>query len=1560
MNKCSADKKLFFLVFILLFAVAFFRINLYAEQYYWENPERLTTGDCRFPQAVSNENSYAIFWQEIDTKKSEVYLSAAVKKSNSDKLIMNRHFAGPFLYSGEVPDLYSAAINDRGKICVSVLSESNMVSVFSSDDGGLTFARTDFERQNLPVVAPRIYPLKSGEFILFASLGKDESFSMVSSKSRDGINWSNFSIFEPTRNFTNPFLPVLASTEKGDIVFFQAHFNSGTRLSYQLYSTFSKSNGASWTPAELVTDQSSLPQNSNEVYTSYHNQRPSILFKDSKLYIAWERTHYSSENSSIYFAEVDINTGKINSQVERLTSSGNASRPVLFSYKNIISLVWFDTRQGIESVWFSQKEGFLWNEVKLSSSNRAAVFSYPIVANQGRELSFVWQSNNTVYRLSSDTSVQMPQIFPLTYTAGKHSKNKNVRYRIELPEDSSGIAGYSWIWTKDKNENPPHSLMTLPKERFVNVIADEEAEYYFKVCAVDYAGNWSEPQTLSYYRDLTPPPKPKINLPQNDFYGFVNSNSFTLSWNFDEGNPEVTDDVAGYSWNLVRVENLEETFAVSSRHSLKAGEDSLLQKTAYLDEKYSYDTLPSKIAEPGKNVMQQKNDIQFFNYSNGIYVFAVRAIDEVGNAGEPAYAVLYMNKFEPFTQITSIKKDSDIFGNTNLTITGKGFSYDGVISDIYITKEKSSKPEIHLRRADGDFKIVSDSRISDIKLSSRIKEGRYFISLYHTDRGLYKSNIAFSIQDNGTVKIEKEYEYIPDWFGYTKIGIYNVQIAYVLFAFIMLFAFAGLLFSIKGISATVKDFNAVNLQIQALIKGETMPLQKKTRIAALNKKGGGLRLKLILFTVTLVLMVSLLVSVPLGFIMVKTQEHSLSKGLQDRVNVLLESLASGTKAYMPSENVLELSYLPGQSSALDEANYVSITGFKSNENDFANGSLDYVWASNDVHITGEHNLIIDTDSFRPGISRLTDKNILQITENCRLINDEAVKTASETGSNIAKLNAEGALLALNTDSASVERRNEIADITTQLTTRMTAILNDLSIKNSSSYPLYDSTKLSRENTEYLFYRPVLYRSGSSQNYVRAIVFISVSTKSLIEEIDAAQRTILISALAISLFAIAIGTICAVMLASIIVNPIRRLAKHVQMIGETTDKEKLAGKEIIIKSRDEIGQLGDTVNEMTRGLVKAAQDEHLLMDGKVVQQTFLPLHSDKNGNKQTTAELKDNLIECFGYYEGASGVSGDYFDYKKLDDRWYVIIKCDVSGHGVPAALLMTVVATLFRKHFENWSFKKNGTDLPALICTINDFIEGLGIKGKFATIILALVDTQTGDVFLCNAGDNIVHIYDSKEHKQKVLTLAETPAAGPLPTFMVEMKGGFKLEKTHLNKGDVLFLYTDGIEEATRKFRDSNFNVMKCQEPGLEEGAVHKNHKVGQDYEQMEPERVNAIIEAALNRRVYVLEKNHNPNPSERLEFDFTKCDGSVEDAIMALASVEKVFRFYKDPEVTPNDLVRVDKRIDAYLRKCFNMYDFYCSSKQEISEESSYLYYTSLREDEQLDDLTLVAVKQL
>ena len=81
-----------------------------------------------------------------------------------------------------------------------------------------------------------------------------------------------------------------------------------------------------------------------------------------------------------------------------------------------------------------------------------------------------------------------------------------------------------------------------------------------------------------------------------------------------------------------------------------------------------------------------------------------------------------------------------------------------------------------------------------------------------------------------------------------------------------------------------------------------------------------------------------------------------------------------------------------------------------------------------------------------------------------------------------------------------------------------------------------------------------------------------------------------------------------------------------------------------------------------------------------------------------------------YYKGAAGVSGDYFDFKKLDDRFYVFVKCDASGHAAPAGILVTIIATLYKKWFETWSFAKNGTKLEEFVYKANDFLESLKIK----------------------------------------------------------------------------------------------------------------------------------------------------------------------------------------------------------------------------------------------------------
>jgi len=1525
--------------------------GLRARDFYWENPVRITRTDSRFPRAATNGKSTYVFWQEVDTDVEKIWLTCQYLDP-SGVWITNSRFAGPFTYSGDVPDMYSAAVSPDGTVAVAALSDGNQISVFVSYDGGSTFSPTILSRQEKPLVAPRIYAAASGKFFLFTSLGEHEAFSMRMASSKNGRDWTAFSDFSPTAKMTNPFVPVLVTTAEGTVVVFQAQYINGNRISYQLYETFTENDGLSWSEPVLVTGEGTLSAADTHDFTAYHNQRPYLYTFKGTTYLSWERTYYNSENSHIWIARI-TKDGVVAGSAEELTSQGSANRAVLFSYGGMLSVVWFDTRHGAESVHLAQKDGYLWNETAVSSGQNPDLFAFPVVSGDGRKLSFIWQENSArknetprIVRLEPDTSVEKPFIAPLTFTAGARSTAQKVRFRVTFPPDSSGIAGFSWSWSRNEQDEPPEQYMNLPSEGTVSVSAASEGKWYFKARSVDYAGNWSESAEQTYYLDLTPPLPPSIIFPEQDDFGFLTSNTFNIRWQQDASD----DDVAGYTWNLQYLAPVDARTAETQRHPAALSSGEMQTIVSSLLAEHSGDT--NKADPPPQRLLGTVPATAYKNVRNGLYVFTVASVDTVGNIGKPAAVLCILNKYVPSTYVISVDKTTDMLGSVTLNCIGGGFTYDGTISRIYVDRDGKAPYDLTLERTDGAFKVLSDNRIAGIKIGNTLDEGTYRIGLLHPDRGLYMSGPLLRIEKNGTVKIEKEYEYIPQWTASEATSKFHVQMGTVLLWSVFALSLGGILLALYGLARTAQDTVMVRKEVRALITGDVMPQEKKMKTARLRQRGISLRLKLMAFTSFLVIMIILLVSIPLGFNMTRTQERTLAKGLEERVNVLLESLTTSAKAYMPTQNVLELSYLPDQKSALEEAEYATITGYPSGG---GNTNLTYVWATNDPEIEKK----IDSSRLVYGASQITDPTVASVAAECSALNGPAVKAAGDIAADIVQLNAEGVSLALKTDEKSVARREELAEITTQLTTKFNLAMKDLSVSGSGSYPRFNSDELDRNNTEYIFYRPVLYRQGSSQDYVRGIVLVKVSTVKLIDSVDAARRTIVYTAAVIALLANLIGAAGAFIVASIIVKPIRKLAAHVAVIGQTVDKTKLSGRDIEIKGHDEISKLGETVNEMTHGLVKAAQDEKLMMDGKVVQQTFLPLLTGGDGVKQTIARLEESNVQCFGYYEGASGVSGDYFDYKKLDSRWYVLIKCDASGHGVPAALIMTVVATLFRKYFENWTYEKNGTRIQLLVTQINDFIESLGIKGKFATIIICLFDTETGDVYMCNAGDNIVRIYDSAVHKQKMLTLVETPAAGPLPSFMVNMKGGFRVEKTTLKKGDVLFLYTDGIEEATRKFRDRSFTVVKCSEPGIKEGGLHGNHKVGQESEQMEPERVAAVIEAVFTRSVFTLEKYHNPEPSEKLLFDFMSCEGTIEEAVIALVSVEKVFRMYKDPGASAADVVRTDKRIDIFLHDHFNRYEYYCGSKKEDSQSSNYVEYMFLKEDEQLDDLTLLAVRR-
>jgi serine phosphatase RsbU (regulator of sigma subunit) len=772
----------------------------------------------------------------------------------------------------------------------------------------------------------------------------------------------------------------------------------------------------------------------------------------------------------------------------------------------------------------------------------------------------------------------------------------------------------------------------------------------------------------------------------------------------------------------------------------------------------------------------------------------------------------------------------------------------------------------------------------------------------------------------------------------------------VLVAALVVFSVIGAAAAIRGIVSAAAENAAAKAGALALVNGDFLPAEKKRHIAEGQPKGPGLRFKISAFTIVLVLLVVVMVSVPLYHIMINTRRETLLHSLRDRSTVLMDGLSASVYACLSTSDMVELSLLPAQSAAIPEARYITITGPSADSGAYG----DYVWASNDPDIFEK----INEKELRPGISRLNDPLSPRLEQLWRNLNDKARVEAGPLARSITALNREAAALAFRSDHGSLMRLNDIQAALNSLEAQLANALRRISSEAGSEPDFSIDYISSRGNTRFIFFKPVMYPHASGDGFFRGLIRMEVSVNSIIREIGLRERLLMRTILAVAFAAIAIGTIGALILSALIIKPIRQLVQHVEIIRDTEDKTSLAGVDIKIASHDEIAMLGDTINDMTHALVRAAAAASDLSIGREIQKKFLPLELDRNGNKLSTGFKDTKNAQFFGYYEGAKGISGDYFDYQDLDGRYYAIIKCDVAGKGIPAALIMIQVATMFLNYCKNWRPSAKGMHIEEVVYQINGFIETLGFQGRFAAFSLCLFDSETGAIHFCNAGDNVVHIFDSSEGRFKTVTLPASPAAGVLPNSLVETKGGYRVQSLFLDHGDMLILYTDGIEEAKRKFRDAAFNEILC--PGGTDGEVsHENHVAGQNGEEMGTERVRDIINAVMNRELYTLYKWHNPEGNRNLQFDFSDCRGSIEEIIMALISAEKMFRCYRVSGAGEESRVLVDKKIDTFLKAHFLQYRVYCSRSRESPGNDAHLYYTCVQEDELYDDLSILGIKR-
>ncbi|THB62753.1 MAG: hypothetical protein D6B26_06930 [Spirochaetaceae bacterium] len=145
--------------------------------------------------------------------------------------------------------------------------------------------------------------------------------------------------------------------------------------------------------------------------------------------------------------------------------------------------------------------------------------------------------------------------------------------------------------------------------------------------------------------------------------------------------------------------------------------------------------------------------------------------------------------------------------------------------------------------------------------------------------------------------------------------------------------------------------------------------------------------------------------------------------------------------------------------------------------------------------------------------------------------------------------------------------------------------------------------------------------------------------------------------------------------------------------------------------------------------------------------------------------------------------------------------------------------------------------------------------------------------------------------------------------------------------------------------RDSSYNLTE-DENGIGD-------------EEFSIERIHRITEAIQSGSTYVLQRQSNPDPDELLEFDFSDIEPTAENTVLGLIAIEKVLRMYTDPMAGADDKVVVDRVVDDFLKQVFHQYSTYFGNPVESSMELDYRQYAFVKEDDQYDDLTLLAIKR-
>ena len=216
----------------------------------------------------------------------------------------------------------------------------------------------------------------------------------------------------------------------------------------------------------------------------------------------------------------------------------------------------------------------------------------------------------------------------------------------------------------------------------------------------------------------------------------------------------------------------------------------------------------------------------------------------------------------------------------------------------------------------------------------------------------------------------------------------------------------------------------------------------------------------------------------------------------------------------------------------------------------------------------------------------------------------------------------------------------------------------------------------------------------------------------------------------------------------------------------------------VRSNEEFASLSDDINSTVATLKRyiaeaAARIDKELEYAKQIQLSALPTNFPENEEYSIYAEMI-----------AAKEVGGDFYDFYKLNDTTVAFLAADVSGKGIPAAMFMMTAKTIIK------DLAESGMAVNDIFTKANEKLCENNESGMFVTAWMGILDLTTGNVQFANAGHNPPLLKRADGSFEYLKTRAGFVLAG--------MEGvRYRVGEITLNEGDRLFLYTDGVPEAT-------------------------------------------------------------------------------------------------------------------------------------------------------------------